>query len=62
MALLVQKLWKKKNCQNPFQAILRRKKVPTATKPRGGGAGGKGLSATKEIYFFSGFPYSIFLE
>ena len=43
VALLVQKLWREKNCQNPFPAILRQKKVPTATKP--GGVGVKALVA-----------------
>ena len=28
---------RKKKCQNPFPALLRRKKVPTATNPKGGG-------------------------
>ena len=32
MALIAQKLWRNFFCQNPFPAILRRKK-PTAIKP-----------------------------
>ena len=36
--LLVQKLWRKKSCQNPISAILRLKKqVPMAIKLEGGG-------------------------
>ena len=47
-AILVQKLWGEKSCQNPFLAILRQKKiqqkkVPIAIKLEGGG--GKGLVA-----------------
>ena len=47
-------------CQNPFPAILRRKKqkqkkVPMTTKPRGGGKGLSGRT-TKKIIFFCGFP------
>ena len=35
MALLAQKLWRKKICKNPFPAILRRKKkFPMATKKK----------------------------
>ena len=46
-------------CQNPFPAILRRKKVPMATKPRGGGREGPYSGrATKKRTFFSGFPNS----
>ena len=41
-------------CQNPFRAILRRKKkVPMAIKPRGGGLSGR---ATKERTFFLRLP------
>ena len=59
MALLVPKIVERKKSLNPFPAILRQKqegkKVPTATKPRGGG---KGLSGfPKEYYDFSFFPF-----
>ena len=54
MALLVQKLWGGKSCQNPFLAFLRLKKNPTAIK-LGGGGGGLGLNgpAIKKIIFFA---------
>ena len=53
--ILAKKLWRI-FFVNPFPAILRRKKIPMVTKPRGGG--GKGLSGrvTKKITFFCGFP------
>ena len=52
MTLLVQKL-RRKNCQNPFSAILRQKKIPTATKPRGGGKGLSGRPLKKEFFVAS---------
>ena len=36
MALLAQKLWRIFFCPNQFPGILRQKKVPMATKLRGG--------------------------
>ena len=45
MALLVQKLWRKKNCQNLFPAILRRK--PKA-KSQGWVGGLSGFPPTNE--------------
>ena len=49
-----EEIGEKKNCQNPFPAISRRKKVPMTTKPKRGG-GGKGLSTTKNNNFFAAF-------
>ena len=44
-------MMEKKNCQNPFPAILRRKKVLLSTKPRGEGAKGlSGLSIKKRTF------------
>ena len=58
MDLLEKKLWRKKNCQNPFPAILRRKKnrekVLLSTKPGGGAKGLSGMSTKNELFF--GFP------
>ena len=57
MALLAQRLSRIFLCQNPFPAILRRKKKSLWPLSRGGW--GKGLSgrATKKITFFCGVPY-----
>ena len=59
LTLLVQKLWRKKYCQNPFPAILGRKKVfkkvLLSTKSGGGAKGLSGLS-TKKKNCFCGFP------
>ena len=60
-AILVQRLWGEKSCQNLFLAILRlkkrkKKKVPMAIKREGGG--GKALMAwplVDELLFFSAF-------
>ena len=50
---------RKKDCQNPFSAILRLKKnknkVPVAIKLQGGGEGLNG-QAISEGTFFCGFP------
>ena len=57
MALLLQKLWREKQCQNPFPTLLRRKKKLFCPLSRGGG-GDKGLSgmSTKRKRIFCGFP------
>ena len=60
MALLVQKFREEKSCQNPFSAILRRKKERKKKSSDGHGArgvGGLGLNGLiKTITFFVASP------
>ena len=65
-AILVQKLWGEKSCQNSFLAILRlkkkltKKKVPMDIKLKGGGKALVARPLVDELFFCS-FPYIYYM-
>ena len=60
MALLVQKLWRKKIYIICFRLFQDEKKSSLSTKPRAGGTKGLiGLSTKERTFYFCGFPFVV---